>query len=255
MGFKVRPVNSGAKTGRGRSYARSVARMPDNPVELHELFDADNKIDRWMFMLAAVMADLAPMESTFKNAVHGDDSHPAHRFYLQRQLAARIFEANRVVLAIRGNREIEKFVQRVGAKEKADWLIARYAKGDSDESVIDEILREGRHRTVHHARLNSDELRATLAVAHDEAMIIERHEGKGRSIIEFPETVLTRYIFAGEDGDFDERLMRKAIDLMEEVLRHFAALWSIVWPEQVRRKGIDPARLHRIVGGDEDGDE
>jgi hypothetical protein len=28
-------------------------------------------------------------------------------------------------------------------------------------------------------------------------VIIERHEGKGREIIEFPESVLTRYMFAG----------------------------------------------------------
>jgi hypothetical protein len=220
---------------------------PRDPVELHELFDADNKVDRWVFMLAAVMADLAPMESTFKTAVHGDDSHPAHRFFLQRQLAARIFEANRVVLAIRGNREVAKFVRQVGARDEADWLIERFAKSDADQSVIDEILREPRHRTVHHAKLNSAELRATLTLTHDEAVIIERHEGKGREIIEFPESVLTRYMFAGEDGDFDKQLMVKAIDLMEEVLRHFVALWQIVWPAQVRHKGVDPARLYRIV--------
>jgi hypothetical protein len=94
------------------------------------------------------------------------------------------------------------------------------------------------------------ELRATLELAHDEAVIIERHEGKGREIIEFPESVLTRYIFAGEDGDFDKAKVLKAIELMEEVLQHFRALWLIIWPEQVRSKGIDPARLHRIVPPD-----
>lgn len=118
--------------------------------------------------------------------------------------------------------------------------------------MIDETLREGRHRTVHHAKLNSPELRATLALAHDEAVIIERHQGKGREIIEFPESVLTRYMFAGEDGDFDKPLMVKAIDLMEEVLRHFAALWQIVWPAQVQRKGVNPVRLYRIVGEEND---
>lgn len=230
-----------------------MPQMPENPVELREMFDPDNRVDRWVFMLAAVIADLAPMESTFKTAVHGDDSHPAHRFYLQRQLAARIVEADRVVLAIRGNPEVERFIKRIGGKEQADWLIARYAKGDSDESTIDKALRAGRNRTVHHARLNSAELRATLALAHDEAVIVERHEGKGREVIEFPESVLTRYVFAGENGDLDMQVMTAAIDLMEGVLRHFKDLWLIVWPAQVKAKGIDPTRLHRIVG-DEDGE-
>lgn len=224
--------------------------MPDNPVELRELFDPGNKVDRWVFMLAGVVSDLATVESIFKTALFGEDSNPAHRFYLQRQLGARIVEADRVVLAIRGNREVEEFVERVGAKTEADWLIARFAKVESDESMIDETLRDGRHRTVHHAKLNSVELRATLSLAHDEAVIVERDHEKGREIIEFPESVLNRYIFAGADGNLDEVLLRERAALMDEVLKHFTALWLTIWPAHVSRKGIDPVRLFRIVGSD-----
>jgi hypothetical protein len=224
--------------------------MNGEPIELHELFDPGNIEDRWVFMLAGVVTDLATIESIFKTALHGNDSHPAHRFYLQRQLTARIVEADRVVLAIRGNPQVEAFIERIGAKNEADWLIGRFAKNGEGESVIDATLRASRHRTVHHAKLNSTELKATLELAHDEPAWIERHGGKGRAIIEFPETVLTRSIFAGNDGRLNEALLKDRAMLIEEVLKHFFALWQIVWPAQVRRKGVDPARLYRIVNGD-----
>jgi hypothetical protein len=229
--------------------------MTDEPIELRELVDPARTEDRWVFMLSGVIADLATIEGIFKTALHGPDSHPAHRFYLQRQLAARIVEANRVVLAIPGNPKVEAFIERIGGKTEADWLIERYAKGESDESVIDSTLRDGRHRTVHHAKLNSPELRTTLELAQDEEVWIERHDGTEREIIEFPETVLTRSIFAGEDGELDEGLLVKRATLIEEVLKHFAALWQTVWPAHVRDKGVDPARFYRIVtdeGGQRD---
>jgi hypothetical protein len=221
--------------------------MTVEPIELHELFDPERIEDRWVFMLSEAVADLATIESLFKTALHGEDSHPAHRFYLQRQLAARIVEADRVVLAIAGNPAVEAFVERIGAKAEADWLIARYEKGDRKESVVDTTLRESRHRTIHHAKLNGAELRGTLELAHDEAVWVERHEGKEREIVEFPETVLTRYIFAGPDGTLDEALLMERAELIQEVLRHFATLWQVVWPAHVRAKGVDPVRLYRIV--------
>ena len=226
--------------------------MTDKPVELRELINPARTEDRWVFMLSGVIADLATIEGIFKTALHGPDSHPAHRFYLQRQLAARIVEANRVVLAIPGNPKVEAFIERIGAKTEADWLIERYAKGARDESVIDATLREGRHRTVHHAKLNSPELRTTLELAQDEEVWIERHDGKEREIIEFPETVLTRSIFAGEDGALDESLLVERAELIDEVLKHFAALWQTIWPAQVREKGIEPTRFYRIVSEEDE---
>jgi hypothetical protein len=221
--------------------------MSTEPIELHELFDPESIEDRWVFMLAEVVADLGTIESIFKTALHGDDSHPAHRFYLQRQLAARIVEADRVVLAIRGNPTVEAFIKRIEAEDEASWLVARFTKGDKEESAINATLRDGRHRTVHHAKLNSTELKETLELARDEAVWIERHDGKERAIIEFPEVVLTRYIFAGKDCRLDEALLKDRAVLIEEVLNHFVALWQIVWPAQVQRKGVDPARLYRII--------
>lgn len=224
--------------------------MTGEAVELRELIDPSSVVDRWVFLLSETVSDLAIAESVFKDALHGDDSHPAHRFYLQRQLSARIVEADRVVLAIPGNRKVTEFLERIGATDEADWLVARFAKGESGESVIDATLREGRHRTVHHAKLNSPELEATLELAQDEEVWIERHNEKGREVIEFPESVLTRYIFAGKDGKLDTDLLKERAALIEEVLDHFAKLWQIAWPALVRAKGVDPARLYRIVGDD-----
>jgi hypothetical protein len=199
-------------------------------------------------MLGAVIADLGTMETTFKTALHGEGSHPAHRFYLQRQLSARIVEADRVVLAISGNREIETFVDRIGAKAEADWLIARYTKGEAEESEIDRALRSGHHRAVHHAKLNGEDLKATLRLAHDEAVVVERDD-QAAGDLRVPEAVLTRYVFGGEDGKADLNVLRERATLSEEVLKHFAALWLIVWPAHVRGKGVDPSRIYRIAGG------
>jgi hypothetical protein len=204
-------------------------------------------------MLAGVVTDLATIESTFKTALHGEDSHPAHRFYLQRQLTARIVEADRVVLAIGGNAVVAKFVERIGAEAAADWLMARYGNGESEESLIDKTLREDRNRTVHHARLNGEELKATLELARDEAVWVERHKGKEREIIEFPETVLSRSIFAGPDGNLSKALLKERAELIQDVLRHFATLWQIVWAAHVGAKGVDPTRLYRIVTDEGEG--
>jgi hypothetical protein len=111
----------------GPSFGVRLAVVPSDDggeVELCELFDPSDIVDRWVFMLAGVVADLATMESVFKAALHGDDAPPAHRYYLQRQLGTRIVEADRVVLAIPGNPAIQRFVKAVGADEEAEWLVS-----------------------------------------------------------------------------------------------------------------------------------
>jgi|GEM_PF-5695603 len=47
---------------------------------MRDLFNPEEIIDRWVFMLSATVADLSMIEATFKDALHGDGP-PAHNFY------------------------------------------------------------------------------------------------------------------------------------------------------------------------------
>jgi hypothetical protein len=227
-----------------RRAGQDLGRMPDDLLAIRDLFDPDDVIDRWVFMLAGTVADIGTMQSTLEGVASDETSPIPHRFYLQRQLAARLVEAWRVVGAIHATPLVEDFVESAGAKEPADWLRERFTRlpGES-ESEIERVFREFRHRAVHHAELESQELKDTIAVAADVSAAIEGYRGTGRAVVAFPEMALARYMF----GDLESEESLQAIEaqkaLVAGAIAHFASLWLTIIRAQASRKGFDVLRL------------
>lgn len=219
-------------------------------LELCELFDPDDFLDRWVFMLSATISDLAIMEATFKDALHDPSGFPAHRFYLHRQLAGRIIEAWPVIGAIRDHEEISAFVKDAGGGEAADWLLGKFARANpSQETEIEQVFKEDRHGAVHHPGINDAKLKATLAAAARERTRIVRNHDTERASIEFPEAAIARYMFGDPHGPAGTAALRQRGDLGQEAFARFKELWDAVIAAQVARKGINPARLYDEVGG------
>jgi hypothetical protein len=219
-------------------------------LELRDLFDPDDFVDRWVFMLSATISDLAISEATFKDALHDPGCPPAHRFYLHRQLAGRVIEAWRVVGAIRDHEEIATFVNSAGGGDAAKWLLEKFARtAPGEKTEIERVFREDREGAVHHPDVNSDELKATLAAAARERTRIVRDHDTESATIEFPEAAIARYMFGDPNGPAGTAALRQRADLAQEAFAHFKELWDAAIAAQVARKGVDPARLYDEIGG------
>jgi hypothetical protein len=218
-------------------------------LELRELFDPDDLLDRWVFMLSATISDLAISEVTFKDVLFDSSRQAAHRFYLQRQLAGRIIEAWRVVGAIRDNERIAEFVSNAGGDDAAKWLLEKFArKAPGEKTEIELVFRKDREGAVHHPDVNSLELRATLGAAAEERTRIVRDHDAQRATIEFPEAAIARYMFGDPSGPAGTAALKRRAELAEEAFARFKELWDAVFPAQVARKGVNPARLYHEIG-------
>ncbi len=223
--------------------------MTDRDLELRELFDPDDLLDRWVFMLSATISDLAISEATFKDVLHDPSRQAAHRFYLQRQLAGRIIEAWWVVGVIRDNERIAEFVSNAGGDEAARWLLEKFArKAPEEKTEIEQVFREDREGAVHHPDVDSPGLRATLEAAADERTRIVRDNDAQRATIEFPEAAIARYMFGDPSGPAGTAALKRRAKLAEEAFARFKELWDAVFPAQVARKGVNPARLYHEIG-------
>lgn len=219
-------------------------------LELRDLFDPDDFVDRWVFMLSATISDLAISEATFKDALHDPSCPLAHRFYLHRQLAGRVIEAWRVVGAIRDHEEIATFVNSAGGGDAAKWLLEKFARtAPGEKTEIERVFRDDREGAVHHPDVNSDELKATLAAAARERTRIVRDHDTESATIEFPEAAIARYMFGDPNGPAGTAALRQRADLAQEAFVRFKELWNAAIAAQVARKGVNPARLYDEIGG------
>jgi hypothetical protein len=219
-------------------------------LELRELFDPEDLIDRFVFLLAETVADLAHMDAIFHGTLE-DGNPPTYRFYMQRQVAARIVEAWRPIAAFRDMPVVREFVARAGGLEAAEWLRENLTRGPKGgETRIEKTFRADRHRTIHFAKIMDKALTETLTKAADEVVKIAVYRGgdkPGSEIIEFPEAAINRAIFGDPDQpEVFERRLRERATLIQEAHSNFVSLWQAILPAQVERKGIDPKRVYEF---------
>lgn len=219
-------------------------------LEIRDLFDPDDIVDRWVFMLSATVADLANIEAAFRDALDSESAPTAHTLYLHRQLGARIVEAWRVVAEIRDHAEVAKFLEEAGGLEPADWLRDRFTRADSEQTKIERVFRNDRNRAVHHAWVNSEELRDTLTAAGSQAARIVRDHDRERATIEFPEAAISRYMFGDPTKAPGKAALRERGDLAQEAFARFKELWDAALAAQVVRRGVNPSRLYHEVHRD-----
>jgi hypothetical protein len=213
------------------------------PPTVAELFPAGDLVAQWVFSLSAVAEDLSITEAAFQDVLHGDGA-PLWTGYHYRQLIARLYEAERPIITARQREDVCSFLAAIPeAAEHLDYLADHYVAPEGEQSKVRATFGGMRHRTVHHSRVGSKELREALEVAADEdARILVNHE-KGWLHHEWPEAVAVRSLL----GDLTTPEARAAFveraKLAQEILRRLVALVKVVLAEHVRRRGVDPVRL------------
>jgi hypothetical protein len=217
-------------------------------LAIRDLFDPDDMVDRWVFMLSATVADLATIESAFRDALDGESAPMAHTLYMHRQLGVRMVEAWRVVGEIRDHPEIEQFVEVAGAKASADWLRERFTRTSNEQSEVERVFRHDRDRAVHHAWVNSSELRDTLNVAGKQTARIVRDHARQSATIEFPEVSISRYMFGDPGKPAGKSALLERAELAQDSFAHFKELWEAALAAQGARRGVDLSRLYHEVG-------
>jgi hypothetical protein len=221
---------------------------PDGDLKLCDVFDPDNRIDRFVFLLSETVADLGNMESRLKANLFGEDTSVAHSLYLQRHLAARLVDSWRAIAAIRDYEEIRHFVAEAGATDDADWLIEMLTKklGSKEKTPVEKLFYVERQRTIHLASVDDDELRKTLEAAGEEVAQIGLFHGDEKMVIEFPEAALTRAVFGDPNEPAGEQALERRSALIEETLRRFGRLWGKSLTLLLTRREIHPTRLHVV---------
>src|SRR5438270_12388624 len=95
-------------------------------VLVADLFDPDDLVSQWVFAITATVEDLSIAESLFKNALD-NDAAALLTGYHYRQLIARLYEAERVVLAIDQHQDVRDFVsEQADAQPAIEFLRDAY---------------------------------------------------------------------------------------------------------------------------------
>jgi hypothetical protein len=85
------------------------------PVTVRELFPADDLVARRVFSLSAVLEDLAMAEVPLGEALQSDQgSHSSGYHY--RHLIARLYEAERPIVAVSKREELRAFLAGIPAR-------------------------------------------------------------------------------------------------------------------------------------------
>lgn len=215
------------------------------PLKLRDIFDPDDRVDRFVFLLSETVADLGSMESRFKANLFGEGNSVAHSLYLQRQLIARLVDSWRVLAAIRDHPEVRQFVTEADAEDDAKWLLEKLAKepGSKDKTPVETLFGAERHRTVHLASVDDDKLRETIEGGAEEVAQIGLFPG-GKLVIEFPEAALTRTVFGDPSNPKGEQTLERRSALIEEIIGYFGRLWGKCLALQMTKRGFHPTQLH-----------
>ena len=221
--------------------------MDARPVTVGDLFRPEDEIGQWVFALTAATQDLALAESAFRAELDADRT-PQTGYYF-RHMVARIYEAERPILALEQHREARAFAESLpDAQEALSFLRSVYIGKPGARSRVRETFGDARHLSVHHSRVGSEELREILRLAAGEEARIIVNRAEQSLYHEWPEAVVGRYLLGDltEGGRRDE--LRAEGRFAQEILQSFARLFMRARDAHFARVGIDPQRLVREVG-------
>src|SRR5688572_17269466 len=95
-------------------------------LRIGDLFDPDDVVSHWVFALSAAVTDIGIAEAVFADSL-GDEVPASRTGYHYRQLIARLYEAERVVIAFDEHEEVRQFVTPLPyANEAIDFLRQAY---------------------------------------------------------------------------------------------------------------------------------
>lgn len=218
-------------------------------MTVRELFPADDLVARWVFSLSAVLEDLALIESLFADVLRNDRGAlwTGHAY---RQLIARLYEAERPIIAVQHHDEVRTFLAGVpNARQPLEFLTDHYVPQDGvRQSKVRTTYGGMRHRTVHHSWPSSEELRQALIDAGDEEARIIVNRAEEWLHHEWPEAAALRSVVGDLDNPATKAEFVKRVELAQTILRQLVLLLQAVLVSHVERLGIDPARLMHELG-------
>lgn len=221
------------------------------PVTIGELFPADDPVARWVFSVTAAATDLGQADSPFVEALPamGTPAGFVRASYLFRHLIARIYEAERPILALSQRAELQAFVADVdGVAESSTFLLNVFVPPSRDEeSLVRSELGLARHLAVHHSRPDSDELRAALVRAESVSARILVSRADGWLRYEWPEAVAVRAMAGATNTEEGHTALNRRVRLARDVVAAFGRLTPPVLWAHCRARGIDPKQLELEV--------
>lgn len=213
------------------------------PLRIRDLFEPDNLVAQWVFTLSVAAADLGRADAVFQDELHRD-TPAALAMYHYRHLIARVYEAERVVVAVEQHTEIQEFIARHPNAEAAlEFLRDAYLPVTA--SKVRETFGHARHRTVHHSHVGSAELRDSLAEADDQLARILVDTSKQRLFYEWPEAVAA-HVLTHEDITTEQGLAAyvERAQFAQNILIRFNDLLRAVMHPYAESVGVDVDRLY-----------
>jgi hypothetical protein len=207
---------------------------------VRKLFPADDLVAQWVFALTATAQDLAAAERAFRDAL--DEGVAFRSNYLYRQLVARIYEAERVVIAIEQHEAVGVFLAGLPESE-SHVAVLREAYLPHDESRVRAVYGEMRHRTVHHSPVGSEELRDALREAGEEEVRLLVDYDEKQAFYEWPEAVASRVLVGDISKPEVREAYKDAMRFAQQLAGAFARLVGIALPRHCERRGVDMRAL------------
>jgi hypothetical protein len=186
-----------------------------------------------VFALTATAQDLAAAEATLRDAL--DEGVAFRSSYRYRQLIARVYEAERLLIAVDQHDHVRSFLADIPeCGEPIAFLREAYLP--HDQSSVRAVLGEMRHRTVHHSPVGSQELRNALLEAGDVEVRLHVDSEEKKAFYEWPEEVAGRVLVGDMNKPEVREAFRDAAEFAHQITRAFGKVVVIALQHQCERQ-------------------
>jgi hypothetical protein len=212
-----------ARTAENGSYGRCV------PVTIGQLFPTDDPVGHWVFKLAALLDDLALVDTLMREDWETEPNHSVSFF---RMITTRLYEARRIVRDMNEKVAVVRFINDVpNVAEPRAFLIDAYLRPDPDtKSRVEDAYATARHLTVHYTN-KPGELARMLRTARDvEARIFSDDESA--LVYLWPQDVMERVLWPPETREAD-------LEFAHELTQAFTRLFVRVIAAYFERRGVE----------------
>lgn len=216
-----------------------------------ELFPDGDLVGQWVFSLTTLTEDIQVLIRPLDGALAGEDLRSS--MFYGRQLVTRLYEARRLVWAVRDLPEVNAFAGRLIASPPGGLdLNSVYLRDPPDKaSVVEDLYAEQRHRTVHYMHVGEPELRDVLwkHSGYPAQMVIDSSSATPDIWCKWVHAVTAADVVGDvAQPDFLEQMKRRG-----EMSAKIASAWTIIAgiavPLHVRRLGLDLESVIEVIGG------
>jgi hypothetical protein len=218
-------------------------------LTIGELFPDGDAAAAWVFALTVLAEDISVLLGLLSRAREREDLRES--LVLYRQLVTRLYEARRVATTARTVPEIASFVGDLLRRAPAGIDLEEVYRRDpeTNESTVEHLYGELRHRTVHYFKPGSQEL-ADVLWNHSgyPAQLEIAKDDRGRPTVWFQwvHAVTAMDLF----GDVTDTGFLKFMNERSQLLTAIAMSWLTVAATavmlHVHRLGIDSSRLGHV---------